>query len=111
MRSGRGDKFVEPWTGAHPLGNFHVTNLSSRPEVMGLRPTHGDENAFRSRNQLGPQAHDSSDRKTFPGVVRGTADPSASLLMTQGERTMGLVPRLRRSDSLRDRFPSPSGLG
>src|SRR5216684_1797156 len=33
------------------------------------------------------------------------------LLMTQRERTIGLVPRLRRSDSLRDRYPSPSGLG
>ena len=30
------------------------------------------------------------------------------LLMTQAERTMGLVPRLRRSDRLVDRFPSPS---
>ena len=33
------------------------------------------------------------------------------LLMTQRERTVGLVPRLRRSDPLRDRYPSPSGLG
>ena len=51
-------------------------------------------------------------RKTFPRKVRGTADPfTAALLMTQGEGTIGLVPRLRRSDPLRDRFPSPSRLG
>jgi hypothetical protein len=44
-------------------------------------------------------------------VASREAGNSASLLMTQREGTIGLVPRLRRSDRLRDPFPSPSGLG
>jgi hypothetical protein len=41
----------------------------------------------------------------------GEVGNPGTLLMTQGERRIGLVPRLRRSDPFWDRFPSPSGLG
>src|SRR5258708_39410813 len=44
------------------------------------------------------------------GVVAPLICPLSSvLLMTQGERTIGLVPRLRRSDPLRDHFPALPG--
>jgi hypothetical protein len=49
--------------------------------------------------------------RAFHHLGWGKVGNPGTLLMTQGERTIDLVPRLRRSDPLRDRFPSPSGLG
>jgi hypothetical protein len=45
----------------------------------------------------------------FPVESRGTADPLAALGMTKGERTIDLVPRLRRSDPLQIDFPALPG--
>ncbi len=51
---------------------------------------------------------DKGSSKKFEGEV---AMKKERLEVVRRERTIGLVPRLRRSDPLRDRFPSPSGLG
>jgi hypothetical protein len=64
--------------------------------------------AKRAGGLVGPP-YASLRSTTFPRMVRGTADPSATLLVTQGEGTIGLVPRLRRSDLLRYRFPALPG--
>jgi hypothetical protein len=54
----------------------------------------------------------SLERTTYVvGGESGEVGNPSTLLMTQRERTVVLVPRLRRSDPLRDRVPSPSGLG
>jgi hypothetical protein len=41
--------------------------------------------------------------------LHGAPGQVGCVAKTQGELTIGLVPRLRRSDPLRDRFPSPTG--
>ena len=53
LRSGRDDKFVEPWMGVHPLDDWQLPCnkfVISTGGIMGLWPTQGDEKTPRSSN-------------------------------------------------------------
>ena len=75
----------EPALRAEVSIRWMLVKLIHHRVMDGLKAVHFDP---FSSPWVGRQAHDSSVEKTFPGMVRGTADPSAALGMTKGSATL-----------------------